>query len=182
MAMPNFDCSEKGPGLVSTSHFVYDFSRKMFLIGSIDRLNFTVCCFAAHAISTDCIYFLRYWTMCAYCNCLLIRLWNHKIRNQPYLSYQAVLLFDRKSSKNLAKYLENKKGFLRWNKKHFFILLKEPQTISIDWFYLLCNHVATSTIWKLFVTYTFVSIHKLATIYFSQAVSFTTPHMASCVN
>ena len=34
--------------------------------------------------------------------------------------------------------------------------LKEPQTISVYWFYLLCNHVAASTKSKLFVTYTFV--------------------------
>ena len=33
--------------------------------------------------------------------------------------------------------------------------LKEPQTISIYWFYLLWNHVATSSKSKLFVTYTF---------------------------
>ena len=33
--------------------------------------------------------------------------------------------------------------------------LKEPQTISIYWLYLLFNHVATSTKSKLFVTYTF---------------------------
>ena len=36
------------------------------------------------------------------------------------------------------------------------IVLKEPQTISIYWFYLLCNHVTTSAKSKLFVTYTFV--------------------------
>ena len=35
-------------------------------------------------------------------------------------------------------------------------LLKELQTISTYSFYLLCNHVATSTKSKLFVTYTFV--------------------------
>ena len=34
--------------------------------------------------------------------------------------------------------------------------LKEPQTISIYWFYLVCNYVATSTKSKLFVTHTFV--------------------------
>ena len=33
---------------------------------------------------------------------------------------------------------------------------KELQTISIYWFYLLCNNVATSNKPKLFVTYTFV--------------------------
>ena len=30
--MLNFDFSEKGLGLVSPPHFVYDFSRKMFLM------------------------------------------------------------------------------------------------------------------------------------------------------
>ena len=34
--------------------------------------------------------------------------------------------------------------------------LKERQTISIYWFYLLRNHVATSTKSKLFVIYTSV--------------------------
>ena len=41
--MLNFHCSEKGPGLVSPPHFVYDFSRKMFLmLHSINWLNFIV--------------------------------------------------------------------------------------------------------------------------------------------
>ena len=30
--MPNFDFLEKGLGVVSLLHFMYDFSRKMFLV------------------------------------------------------------------------------------------------------------------------------------------------------
>ena len=43
-------------------------------------------------------------------------------------------------------------------------VLKEPQTVSIYWFYLLCNHVVTLTKSKLFVTSTFV--YTQTTIYF----------------
>ena len=41
--MPNFNASENGLGLVSPPHFVYDFSRKMFLmLNSINRPNLIV--------------------------------------------------------------------------------------------------------------------------------------------
>ena len=35
--MFNFDFLEKGQGIVSPQHFVYDFSRKMFLV--LDSIN-----------------------------------------------------------------------------------------------------------------------------------------------
>ena len=39
--MLNFDFSENGPGMVSQPHFVYDFSRKMFImLYSTDWANF----------------------------------------------------------------------------------------------------------------------------------------------
>ena len=41
--MLNFDFLEKGQGIVSPPHFVYDFSRKMFLVlDSINWPNFIV--------------------------------------------------------------------------------------------------------------------------------------------
>ena len=41
--MLNFDFLEKGLGLASPTHFVYDFSRKMFLMEySVNRPNFIV--------------------------------------------------------------------------------------------------------------------------------------------
>ena len=41
--MLNFDFLEKGLGIVSSPHFVYDFSRKMFrMFHSINRPNFIV--------------------------------------------------------------------------------------------------------------------------------------------
>ena len=45
----NFDFSEKGLENVFPLHFVYDFSRKMFLM----------------LYSIDWLYFLRYWSVCA---------------------------------------------------------------------------------------------------------------------
>ena len=49
--MLNFDFLEKVVGLVSPPQFVYEFSRKMFLM--------------LHSISlSDCLYFLRYREIC----------------------------------------------------------------------------------------------------------------------
>ena len=52
--MLNFNFSEKGLGLVLPSHFLYDFSRKMFLmLLSTDQISLS-----------DCLYFSRYWEIC----------------------------------------------------------------------------------------------------------------------
>ena len=57
--MLNFNFLERGLGLASPPHFVYDFSRKMFLtlysiyILLTDQISFS-----------DCLYFWRYWAMC----------------------------------------------------------------------------------------------------------------------
>ena len=54
--MLNFNFSEKGHGLVSLPHFVYDFSKKKSL--------------SCHNLLTDqislsdCLYSSRYWTIC----------------------------------------------------------------------------------------------------------------------
>ena len=53
--MLNFHIPEKDPGLVSPPHFVYDFSRKMFLM--------------LHSITdrdllSDCFYFSGYCPIC----------------------------------------------------------------------------------------------------------------------
>ena len=53
--MLNFDFSEKGLELVSSSHFVYDFLRKMFLM--LYSINWPIS-------SPDCLYLSRYWAMC----------------------------------------------------------------------------------------------------------------------
>ena len=53
--MFSFNFSEKGMGLVSPPQFVYDFSRKIFLmLYSINWTNFIV----------YCLYFWRYWAIC----------------------------------------------------------------------------------------------------------------------
>ena len=53
--MLNINFLEKGLVLVSSPHFVYDFSRKFFscYILSTDQISFS-----------DCLYFSRYWVIC----------------------------------------------------------------------------------------------------------------------
>ena len=51
-----FDFLEKGLGLVSPLHFVYDFLRKIFIIRYI-LLN-------DETLLSSCLYFLRYWAIC----------------------------------------------------------------------------------------------------------------------
>ena len=72
----NFNFSEKGLGLVYPPHFVYDFSRKIFLkLYSINWLNFIVWL----TVLLDIVKYVYY-------SCLLTRLWRHKIWEQFYLS------------------------------------------------------------------------------------------------
>ena len=53
--MLNFGFLEKGLGIVSAPIFVYDFSRKIFI----------VCIVLTDQISLSaCLYFLRYWAIC----------------------------------------------------------------------------------------------------------------------
>ena len=54
--MLNFDFVEKGLGVVSLPHFVYDFSRKMLLI------YYTL--LTDQIPLPDCLYFLKYWQIC----------------------------------------------------------------------------------------------------------------------
>ena len=52
--MLNFDFLKKGPGIVSTPHFVYDFSRKMFLmLYSVDTFFLSEQKFSFFIASTD---------------------------------------------------------------------------------------------------------------------------------
>ena len=53
--MLNFDFLNKGLGLVYPSHFVYDFSRKRFLM---------LCSLNDQMLLSDCFYFWRYWAIC----------------------------------------------------------------------------------------------------------------------
>ena len=55
--MVNFDFLEKGLGLVSSPHVVYDFSTEMFL-------SFSCYILLINQISlSNCLYFLRYWAI-----------------------------------------------------------------------------------------------------------------------
>ena len=53
--MVNFNFPEKDLGLVSPPHFMYDFSRKIFLMlySITDQISLS-----------DCLYFSRYWAIC----------------------------------------------------------------------------------------------------------------------
>ena len=52
--MLNFDFLDKGLGIVSPAHFVYEFSTKMFLMYLLsDQVSLP-----------GCLYFLRYWAIC----------------------------------------------------------------------------------------------------------------------
>ena len=53
--MLNFDFLEKGMGIVCPPHFVYDFSRKMFIMYNL---------LTEQILSSDFLYFLRYWAIC----------------------------------------------------------------------------------------------------------------------
>ena len=78
----NFDFLEKGLGIVSPPRFVFDVSRKMFLM----------------LYSINCLISLPLLLgQYVYCNCLLTRLC-HKFWNWPYLSNQPVFLHDHFSS------------------------------------------------------------------------------------
>ena len=50
--MLNFEFLEKGLGIVSPPHFVFDFSRKIFPILLTDQISLP-----------DYLYFLRYWSV-----------------------------------------------------------------------------------------------------------------------
>ena len=54
--MLNFDFLEKGLGIVSLPHFVYDFSKKCFSCYIVLTDQITL---------SDCLYFSRYWAICA---------------------------------------------------------------------------------------------------------------------
>ena len=53
--MLNLNFSEKGLGLVSPPHYGYDFSRKCFPCYIL---------LTEQMVLSDCLYFLRYWTIC----------------------------------------------------------------------------------------------------------------------
>ena len=82
--MYNFNFPEKVLGRVSPSHFVYDFSRKMFLNLLADQISLS-----------DCLYLSRYWAIC-----VLQLFVNQAVTSQnsrlTLSSDQVVLLHDQK--------------------------------------------------------------------------------------
>ena len=97
--MFNFNFPEKGLRLISPPHFLHDLPRKMLLmLYSTNRPNSIVWLPLPPKILGN---ILGNGDIAHY-NCLLTRLWHHKIWNEPYLSNQTVLPHDQKSQdKNL---------------------------------------------------------------------------------
>ena len=52
--MLNFEFLDKGLGIVSSAHFVYDFSTKMFLMFYTQTGQISL---------SGCLYFMRYWAI-----------------------------------------------------------------------------------------------------------------------
>ena len=101
--MLNFDFLEKGLEIVSPSHFVYDFSRKMFLkLYSTKWPGFFIwfhyffryCWIYKKKMLNVLVFFLVSLEQ-LYCNCLLTGLWHHSFWNYSYLSNQPVFLQDQ---------------------------------------------------------------------------------------
>ena len=114
--MLNFYFLENGLGIASPSHFVYDFSRKMFLM--LCSVNWPNCLIAF--ASWDIGQYL-------YCNCLLSRLRRHKFEMNLIFPIKPFFFVSKK-----FKYLGNKKDF-KVKYKAFFIILKDfksPQIVS----------------------------------------------------
>ena len=77
--MPNVDFLEKGLGIVSPPHFVYGFSRKMFLmLCYIDWSNLILSFPLLIAFTLLIAFDIDQYVSCNY---LLLRLWRHKIWN-----------------------------------------------------------------------------------------------------
>ena len=119
--MLNSGFLEKGLGIVSPSHFMHDFSRKMFPMWYSILTDQFHCLIAF--ISWDIGQYM-YW------NCFLTRLWRHKFWNSPYLSIQAVFRYDQKFKTKIELSWEREE-LLRWNKKHFSSFLKDFQLPKI---------------------------------------------------
>ena len=118
--MLNFNFPEKDLGLVSPSHFVYDFSRKIFLmLHSIIRPNFFVWLpLLLQILGNMCI------TIVCQPGCDVIKFENN------LLIYQAVLLHDYKV-KTKTEISSERKELFRWHKKHFSSILKDFQLPKI---------------------------------------------------
>ena len=89
--------------IVSPPHFVFDFSKNMFLM-----LYCYILINRPNIISWFPL--LLEIAQYVYCNCLLTSLWRHKFWNQSSLSNQAVFLHDQKVTTKF-KHLENKTSF-----------------------------------------------------------------------
>ena len=114
----NIDFLEEGPGIVSPPHFVYDFSRKMFLIlYSINWSNLTVWLPLLLDILGICIFQLFLFQVVTSC-------------------FKIKLIFLIKPLLYMNKKLRQKINILRvkrWNNKHFSLFLQRfhlPEIVS----------------------------------------------------
>ena len=103
----NFDFSEKGLGIVSPPHFVYDFSRKMFLMSSsINWPNFI----------TWLLLLLRILVN------MLLQLFANQVVTLNFeinLNFLIKPFFAWRKSEDKLYVSWEREELLRWNKKHF---------------------------------------------------------------
>ena len=99
--MINFDFLEKGLGIVSPPHFVYDFSRKMFLmLYSINRTNFIAWLTLLHEILVNMCIAVVSFQSCGVINLEISLVFLIK----PFFCIT-------KKSRQRSKFLDNKKSF-----------------------------------------------------------------------
>ena len=100
--------------LASSTHFVYDFSRKMFLI--LYSINWEI--FVAwltlllEILGNICIVIIY---------CLVCDVIDLEIKHSFLIK---LLFYLNKKSEHKCKYLKNEKSFSKWNKKHFLSFVK----------------------------------------------------------
>ena len=99
--MLNFDFLEKGLGIVSPPHFVYDFSRKIFLmLYSINRTNFIAWLPLLHEILVNMCIAVVSFQSCDVINFEISLVFLTK----PFFGIT-------KKSRQRSKFLDNKKSF-----------------------------------------------------------------------
>ena len=189
--MLNFNFSEKGLGLVSPPHFVYDFSRKMFLmLHSINWPNLIVWLpLLLEIFDNMCI------TIVCYPGCDFIKFEINLIKPFCYMT---------KKSSQTHKYLENEKSF--WveiksifyftqssvifpiSPNHLYAWLYYPLIwwrTSLSWYYFCLQVVVDLSFHCCFAScycYILVWLWYFVTLLFSSLVAVTVVLLTCCLH
>ena len=108
--MLNFNFSQKGLELVPSTHFVYDFSKKMFHVIFYYLTKFY------------CLIDFSSWNIgqYVYYNCLLTSLWRHTFETN-FIFLIKPFCFMTKKPRQKLQYFEDEKSFSGEIKKHFIV-------------------------------------------------------------